>query len=636
MQRSSRWPGVNPLRAIAANDRQQGKYNTFPFDRGFWFSKLNPWRVQRDYYQQFQNSDTIAIYFDSGATQVRVTAIDLEGRAVDIGGPYLVDYFIAEPDNVYPDNDSGGTYQYYSFYWELALYGIPAGVYLLVIEQLYEDGSSWLVTEPVSIRKRWPGTMLLEYNRNFNDLVAEPVLYEQVPGQVHFQLRIDSDLSMPEPYSHDTAFIDMSEQMVNLQSHYYRVYNFTIGRKGLPDWLVDKAGRALSTDNLRIDGKSFAKDQGATFTVKKYDYSERLGAVIKLREGDAQHDGVVADWGPRAILSLTTDDAGAIILPLAWPRLQMREATISATAINEVAKIFDHLGEIDNYLDMLNLNLEEAFNVSAGIEIRGYLFREDNKIYYQNAIGENWSDLSNDYLYELHDRIDLFVQTYDDGILRTRLNPTTGGYFHAIVDYGDGSAPELIEDSHGLYLNHEYPAIGTVYNLRIFHFGTNGAFGAQLGQFLHGIGGASGVNVIGINVGNNVTDVMTAIYIVNNPAQPGFSGGDIDVSTFLSRCRNTIATLVIDDVTITSFASGLFGSVFGGFGAQLYRVELQCGMDTTAVNDVINNFAANVAYTTVSGAFFFIRQDGTAPPTGTALSFLDGTLAGLSWSVGHD
>jgi hypothetical protein len=638
---------MEPLRFIPANDVLPDTLSTFPSSRGFFKDRLQYWQAKQFYNQKWNSEDTIIAYFDSPSTEVNLHALDAQGNYVDLfaGGGFGLGLTWTVNDGANTFDNGGGAEQYYTYYVPIlpSSYAIPDGVYFFVLEHVYSGARYYEVSEPIHIRAaKWEKTRLIEYTNNRNELVMDYILWEQVAAAISdplvFSLRVEGHVDDGEPASADTQFIDMGEQVINLQSHPYQVYNFNIGASGgVPSWLLNKAAAALSCTSVSIDDHDFVKDQGATFAVKKFDTSGLRGATVKLRDADPQEMGVVR-FGVSVLLMELLGDGGDPELPFfpcAWNCLSVIDTVLSNTGTSP-AKVFDSISELDGYIAAINTDLRTEF--SAGGAMRGSISRVGLKIYYNNGIGEHYIKWTSAHCYTYNAFEGMFDTTVKATSSRTfaaTLSATTGGgtrTLNAIVDYGDGTVTALTRAAGPVSIGHTFAANGD-YNVRIFH-------GASDTNALEAIGGmqfgqlfpAPDTNVNRILSGSHTPQGLESFQMFNASNGLGTGGGTPN-TIFLNDCLLTLNTLLIFDTTVSNFTNDIFDPLT--FSA-LNAVNLLLGIDTTEVNAIVNAFAAYVTYSSMTGGQFLVTNGGTAPPTGAALTFLDVTLAGLPCTVTHD
>lgn len=632
-----------PVRWIPANDALPDTLSTYPSVRGFFKERLQYWQVKNFYYQKFHSDDKIVLYFDSSAGSAELYCVDTEGREVDIlGGRIPLSPAVTETANTF--NEGGTDYQYYTYCQIIkpSDYAVPDGVYFFVVEHNVSGAIYTEISEPVHIRsQKWNDTRLIEYTHSRNELVMDYILWQQMAAVLGdpmvFQLRVESHVDDGEPASADTQFVDMGERVISLQSHPYQVYNFNIGTRGVPAWMLNKVAAALSCDTFSIDAQSFVKDQGAQFSVKKFDTSGFRGATIKLRDADPQEAGVVLHGAVVELMEMITDggDPPAIVYPFAWSCLSVYDSTLSVSGTT-AAKVFEDEGELDAYIALINTDLTTYFG--AGRPMLGRIIRIDNKIYYANSFGEHWIKwtAAHSVSYSSFEgMMDMTVRATSTNEFISKIWPTTGAgtrTAQVIVDFGDGTVEAHIISSSGATVNHTY-ASSADYNVRMFHSASDTdplqAIGRMdLGQFFP----PSDTNVIDVNPGSHTPIALEDFRMYNamNGLGDGVHGAGF---TFLTDCVLTLTSLNVFDASITASGNDVFDSLVFSV---LHDVVLVLATPTAEVNDIVNAFAAMGTYSSMTGGNFHISGGGTAPPTGAALTFLDVTLAGLPCTVTHD
>jgi len=256
LNKSARFPRLNTLRFVPANDVLTTGYNTFPFDRAFFRQQIKTYFQQdTDYAQKVEYSDEITIYLDCLANTIDIYAIDVYGNIVaTIASAHS--YTHSATGNV----DSYYGNQYYTFIKQFfpVDHGLSNGFYHIVVKAIYATDTDPLtntlfVSECIQTTSRiggWEKTILFEYSNTINDY---NVFWGASGTPNPWAFRVEAYLDI-DPASNVVAFEDMTFEVEKLQDTPYRVAELMVGPQGVPPWVLDKVSRILALDTFTIDG----------------------------------------------------------------------------------------------------------------------------------------------------------------------------------------------------------------------------------------------------------------------------------------------------------------------------------------------------------------------------------------------
>jgi hypothetical protein len=141
-------------------------------------------------------------------------------------------------------------------------------------------GTLTLISEPMVMTDDLSKTLLIEYKHRsfYNNMVFEQGFYAAI--------RIKAILAFKQAAAKDTFYEDQVLDMVMLKSKPYRIFELTVGvQDAIPDFMIDKLNRIFGCSDILIDGKYYAKNDGAKWE-EKADVSYHALKVysIELRE----------------------------------------------------------------------------------------------------------------------------------------------------------------------------------------------------------------------------------------------------------------------------------------------------------------------------------------------------------------
>lgn len=276
-------PLVSPLRPILQTGKVAAdtgtvkyyaynpSYNTISFENGAYLDRLQDYEDKNGYLQPFQQGDTIRLMFYSTDTTTGNFALQLLDRNGRLQSKTI------------SITQETGTYNGFKLY--------TATIYLtdVLIEGIYffrlryNHGSttySYILFEPVEIKRHHRNTMRIEYYNTYND---QDVVYPS--SSYIFQLRIKASITDVTTESKFNVYDDQPMNMQMIAGIPYRIHEVTFGYgKGIPDWMVDKLERITLCDVLKIDGTNYTRNEGAKFEAKKSVGNPLAQYTLKFRE----------------------------------------------------------------------------------------------------------------------------------------------------------------------------------------------------------------------------------------------------------------------------------------------------------------------------------------------------------------
>ena len=313
LNKSCRFPVLNTLRFIAANDSLATGYNTWSFDRAFFTQKIQKYfQVPVTYHQKSLDSDTITIYFDSLATSSNIYIVKATaGVKDDVTIVATISSAMAYTDSVVGNVDPDYGQQYYTFIksFHFSDYSLADGFYYVIVENIYAGDTAPLintlfVTECIQLRtnsdtfdNQWPKTVLFEYAQTVN---ANDVIWASSATPSPWAFRCECYLDI-DPVFHDVVFENFGYKSTTLQSIPYLLTEMIVGGDaGVPVWVIDKVTCILTcmvSGSVTIDGVQWFKEPGANWSMKKYDSTLMKAGTIKLRSNPQSSRGVFSNAG---------------------------------------------------------------------------------------------------------------------------------------------------------------------------------------------------------------------------------------------------------------------------------------------------------------------------------------------------
>lgn len=266
---------LNPCRFYEVDQAAEPAYLSKHFDEVPFRDQRKPWNSAPPYFQKWQTTDTIRFQFTSNYSPINIQLIDKYGIARYTQGMWQV---------------LGNKYEpgYYIFEGDIPLSDIDPGCYFIKI--ILPNKS--LISEPLEVLVSHPNTLLIEYR---NSRYHGDVIFETGIG---FQFRLEGVIGFLNPGANEQYYEDQQLNPTVLSSKPFR--SFTIhfgGGLGLPDWVVDKLNYIWSCNDVKVDGKSYAKNGESKFDITEQERYQRRGVNIDVREGANRGSKVILDGG---------------------------------------------------------------------------------------------------------------------------------------------------------------------------------------------------------------------------------------------------------------------------------------------------------------------------------------------------
>lgn len=263
----------------------------FPFE-----DTILPWQQQTSFRQVYQTNDSIRL-------QLRSDTGPITWELVKCGGVIQsTDNF----DQVLENADVPGEFIYQA---DIDLGSVPAGYYQLKIV-VGSPAQVTLVSEIIEISDTIENSLLLSYrNSSFKDDIVFETGFSP-------SIRIKGAIFYKEPGSKDVVYEDqvLNETMIDSKS--FDLYELQLTDElGIPDWLIRKLNIILGCDELIVDGRFYAKAEGAKLEQIQFDGYPMRGWKIDLREQlnrRAKYFSSVGDTLQGLAVILNTDSKGFV------------------------------------------------------------------------------------------------------------------------------------------------------------------------------------------------------------------------------------------------------------------------------------------------------------------------------------
>jgi hypothetical protein len=251
---------------IDPNKVQPAQYQTRHLNDYFFNTTQPAWVNPADYWQPWQTSDTIKLQFIANYSAIQVDLVDLNLNIVASFSSL----------NSYANRYQAG---YYAYETSISLATVPPGSYRVRI-RLNNSDANIRLSEKIILSDSFENTVLLEYanNRYHGDVLFET--------GIRFSMRVPGGIDSYDPFSKDVMFEDQILNPTQLSSKPYAQAKLILGDgQGLPDWVMYKMMWVWSCNDVTVDGKSFAKADGAKWEKNESEDWKKRGWSMLLREG---------------------------------------------------------------------------------------------------------------------------------------------------------------------------------------------------------------------------------------------------------------------------------------------------------------------------------------------------------------
>lgn len=259
-------PWLCPVHFSDVNAPEFATYRSKNFQDHPFISTVYDWQEPTNYAQKWQQSDTLKIQLQSNFDPLQIDLIGKYGEVVTslVGNLKL-------PNKYYPGA--------YAYEFTLSFAAVPEGIYYLrlttgVLSELH------MISEPICLKAVHPDTVYIQYrnNRYHGDVIFET--------GITFNFRVEASFDFLRPAAAVTSYNDQKYNPYILSAIPYRVWPLVVGgNRGVPDWVVDKINLIWSCNEVRVDGKLYARNEQGPITFNAVEYYPMRAAIIELREG---------------------------------------------------------------------------------------------------------------------------------------------------------------------------------------------------------------------------------------------------------------------------------------------------------------------------------------------------------------
>lgn len=260
------FPFINPLAFYKETPDEDDRFVSREFTDWYFANTILDWQQDVEWCQPWQTSDIIHLQLQSTYGPVSLIMYRYSDDLVIDTIPFSEVLPNAnDPDlKIFEVDVDLSTYDPGKYYFKIT-FGSPVAL--------------TLKSENIELSERIENSLLLEYS---HPSFREDMIFETgiQPG-----IRVAGSITYDKTASKDTLFEDQPLNMEMLRSVNYRLWKLNLGGTfGIPDYMADKISRMLGCSTLLVDGKYYAKQEGASLDPNEIDEYPLRGWSISLRE----------------------------------------------------------------------------------------------------------------------------------------------------------------------------------------------------------------------------------------------------------------------------------------------------------------------------------------------------------------
>lgn len=575
---------ANPFMFIPVGYAPTDRYNTVSMDKQWFEDGIYPWQQRVSYEQKAQLKDRLSLQFwATPGAEVTVYLYKCDGTLV----AQNLMTAIPTPNNI---NFNGNIYDAFQFVSNNYWVGRDEGRYYLYIEFINFEGdqTKYYITEPISLKAKHEGSVLLVYSRpdNVGGLICQQTKQK-------FEKRIIGAVLKLDFFVERVSFLDNGYNTTQLRAASYRGWTFIGGGNGdnLPKYEIEIVSKIWDFPAVRIDNVSYVSADGGVFKPQADDDNyPKFSASIEIRESD--NDAAYTNSSGDLQLMVFTSYPFVILYSQVG-----------------VSNIYDFYYGTPVYIANLSAFQAHAAVLSTQAIIQGLegTFRADgNGLFYTLADGEIYNQAFARQLVNLMTvthtttgasqdiNFDTIMTGSDNGSDFCTVSP---GF--AIESYGTATIANSIS-----YTSHYAPATAGTYTSYIFHDNSMRAM-ALSGDYL-------------TNTGGNTPFQMNQFALVECPRLTTYS-----IYQSLQNSKVNLITVIIQNNITLGNLNGYFAPSFNSLGAVQVMGFGGNNMTTAQLNSLYNNIAGSSSsavaagiFTVHNGAIFTNGQVTGNSPTG--------------------
>lgn len=277
---------LNTFRFIPNTSQINNRTNTNNNDFVQFAKQRLNWQDKLCYSQKIQSSDILSVIIEVDGyilgTMPYNSRIELVNEQGTVVKQIALQQFTAS-DTFFTAFDNG-------FFSD-----IPEGYYFLRlvlwrIEYPIINVFDEYVSEPLYVKDKHEGTVLLKYSNYFN-ILSMPFEFLPLRNYVNgIYFRVDGAIIEFVPQVERAVFSDQNMNSVPLKSMASRQYRFYVGGNGeiVPEWVIDKINQIFTCSDVTIDNTFYTVNDNSQLELETALAKGKYGASIVLTQGNQQ------------------------------------------------------------------------------------------------------------------------------------------------------------------------------------------------------------------------------------------------------------------------------------------------------------------------------------------------------------
>jgi hypothetical protein len=236
-------PFLCPVQFVPLGVVQPPQYHFKDMDGNFFIEQIKFWASQKNYFQPWQNNETISIQHQSYSLgPSKIDVIKCDGTIVKtVNLSVVVTEVIKDPAILYQG--------------DVALDDLAEGLYYLLLTVGAGDTKTEFISEGIHVKSDWDMTLRFDY---YNTTNKQSVVFSE---GYRPSIRVHGWIDSYDPSSKFAVYEDEPADIELLNGIAYDVFKLNIAiDDGIPDWMVKKINRVMLLNSVNIDEIGYTRN----------------------------------------------------------------------------------------------------------------------------------------------------------------------------------------------------------------------------------------------------------------------------------------------------------------------------------------------------------------------------------------
>jgi hypothetical protein len=287
-------PEANPIHFVPVNPNQSPSYATKFWDTYLFADTLRDFEQQDNFFAPWYRYDLIPLQFTANYEPIQLDLVNCDGDVM----------LTVTANQVRANRYMPGFFLYQAFIDPSSL----GDQLFKILVTPGEDVSQQQKSEWLQLSENIENTVFCEY---FNSRFKDDIVYET---GIKFGFRFPGFLTEAAPGSESQLYKDQVLNQTQLSNKPFPNWKLFAGEgRGIPPWMINKINRAFSVNNVALDGRLFARPDGAKWTEATEEKKRLVGYSCDLLEGINRPSRIVnSDINPNIKLIVQSNLDGSI------------------------------------------------------------------------------------------------------------------------------------------------------------------------------------------------------------------------------------------------------------------------------------------------------------------------------------